>query len=692
MAAFTYPGVYIEEISSGQHSITGVATSIAAFIGYTNVGPVDEAVMVESWAEYESLFGGMMPGVYLGYAVYQFFLNGGSQAYIVRLCNTDSSYGANSVAVAASASIGGMTINANNPGVWGNNIAVAITGINSVNSTFNLQVYELTGSGSLSMVESYTNLSTNPANASYAVTIVNNDSNYIALTSGISLPTSSAGYCGVYTINGNVTQGVISQGDALTQSGSGAEGTVLVAPTATLPMTIQLTKTSAAIDMANPTDTWSKGLTETFTQSGAPTQMPMALVSGSITGGPFTPSETVTQLQSGATAICVGSTPSTLPNGLATPGLLLLQYITVAPANSFAQWTGGTSKAVLTPINAPVPTFAEPFAIAGTFTAGADGLALAPDGSNASAIAAFKEQLLNSKPGLTPPTSGISLLADVPIFNLLCVPGECDLAAVSVLQAFCAANRAFYIVDAAQGAILGTGTNGLSATGPADSTGASLINPSASNSAFYFPWVQAPDPMAGFRPAYFPPCGFIAGIYATTDATRGVWKAPAGIDAGLTGALGLQYNLNDLQNGSLNVLGVNCLRQFPNFGEVVWGARTIAGNDAIGSQWKYVPIRRLALFLESSLYQGTQWAVFEPNAEPLWGQVRLSIGAFLQGLFLQGAFAGTAPQQAYFVKCDGDNNPSTSQALGILNISVGFAPLYPAEFVVIQIQQIMSQS
>jgi len=261
-----------------------------------------------------------------------------------------------------------------------------------------------------------------------------------------------------------------------------------------------------------------------------------------------------------------------------------------------------------------------------------------------------------------------------------------------VLQSFCAANRAFLIVDAAQNAILGTGTNGLSAAGPSDSTGATLVNPSASNSAFYFPWVQAPDPMAGFRPAYFPPCGFIAGIYASTDATRGVWKAPAGIDASLTGALGLQYTLNDLQNGTLNVLGVNCLRQFPNFGNVSWGARTIAGSDALGSQWKYIPIRRLALFLESSLYQGTQWAVFEPNAAPLWGQVRLAIGSFLQGLFLKGAFAGTTPQQAYFVKCDGDNNPSTSQALGILNISVGFAPLYPAEFVVIQIQQIMSQS
>jgi phage tail sheath protein FI len=692
MATLTYPGVYIEEVGSGQHSITGVATSIAVFIGYSNVGPVDEAVMVESWTQYESLYGGMIPGVYLGYAVYQFFLNGGSQAYIVRLCHTD--------AKPASATIGGLQIDANNPGAWGNNIAVAITGINAVNSTFNLQVYELTGTGSLSLVESYSNLSTSPTNASYAVTIVNNDSNYISLVAPVppatfTLPTSSAGYDPVYTVSGTFPAGSISVGDTVTQSGAGAAtANVLVAPkttTTTSPTTVMTVQVKGGtVDLTNPTATWSDGA-NTFAQTGVPTQMPMALVSGSITGGPFLTGETVTQLQSGAsqpTAICVGATGGTPPAGLATPGLLLLQYITGAPANSFTQWKGGASGAVMTPIGAPVPTFAMPFAVEAGFLAGTDGTTLKPDDGTS---AYFLTQLLNTQAPPAPLT-GISLLAKIPIFNLLCVPGESALAAVSALQAFCAANRAFLIVDAPASAVVGSGTNGLSATGPADSTGASLVNSSAANSAYYFPWIQAPDPAAGFRPAYFPPCGFVAGIYATTDATRGVWKAPAGIDAALTGVSGPQFVLNDMQNGSVNTLGVNCVRQFPNFGTVIWGARTIAGNDAIGSEWKYIPIRRLALFLESSLYNGTQWAVFEPNAEPLWGQVRLAIGSFMQSLFLQGAFAGTTSSQAYFVKCDGDNNPPASQALGILNVSVGFAPLYPAEFVVIQIQQMMSQS
>src|SRR5580704_9351367 len=151
MAAYTYPGVYIEELPSGQHTITGVATSIAAFIGWSNQGPVGEAVMVGSWAEYETQFGGMIPGIYLGYAVYQFFLNGGSQAYIVRLVDTTT-------ALTASNSVAGLPFYANNPGAWGNSIFVLVTQPNG-SSTFNLQVMQVSG-GQVQTLENYTNLST----------------------------------------------------------------------------------------------------------------------------------------------------------------------------------------------------------------------------------------------------------------------------------------------------------------------------------------------------------------------------------------------------------------------------------------------------------------------------------------------------------------------------------------------------
>jgi phage tail sheath protein FI len=287
------------------------------------------------------------------------------------------------------------------------------------------------------------------------------------------------------------------------------------------------------------------------------------------------------------------------------------------------------------------------------------------------------------------PNNGVHLLDRVDIFNLLCVPGETDAPNLALLQAYCVQKRAFLIVDSPQN----TAIADMIQSGPVGSTPGSITDQStAINSAMYFPWIEAPDPLTSGRSRLFPPCGFVAGQYAAADAARGVWKAPAGIQAALVGNSGLQFLMTDTENGGLNPQAVNCLREFKLYGDVVWGARTLAGNDQAGSQWKYVPIKRLALYLESSLYDGTQWVVFEPNDATLWGQIRMNVGTFLQGLFLQGAFAGTTPAQAYFVKCDAENNPPSSVALGVVNILVGFAPLYPAEFVVIQIQQIVAQA
>ena len=154
---------------------------------------------------------------------------------------------------------------------------------------------------------------------------------------------------------------------------------------------------------------------------------------------------------------------------------------------------------------------------------------------------------------------------------------------------------------------------------------------------------------------------------------------------------GVDYLLTDPENGVLNPRGVNCIRIFPVFGVVSWGARTLQGDDQIASEWKYVPVRRLALFVEESLYRGTKWVVFEPNDEPLWSQIRLNVGAFMHNLFTQGAFQGTTPREAYFVKCDKETTTQNDINLGVVNILVGFAPLKPAEFVVIKIQQIAGQ-
>jgi phage tail sheath protein FI len=261
------------------------------------------------------------------------------------------------------------------------------------------------------------------------------------------------------------------------------------------------------------------------------------------------------------------------------------------------------------------------------------------------------------------------------------------------LQAYCADMRAYYLVDSPQTAttdlLQKNGPFGLQNATPAP---LSATIKGADYSAYYYPWVQAPDPLARNRSRLFPPCGFVAGVYAATDAIHGVWKAPAGIDTSLTGVSGLQYVLTDAENGLLNVQAINCLRQFRVYGNVVWGARTLAGNDQLGSPYKYANPRRTALYLESTFYDAMQFAVFESNDETLWSQIRLSIGSFMQGLFLKGAFSGTTPQQAYFVKCDSENNPPFRIAQGIVTAHLAFAPLLPGEFIVIEVQQMVAPS
>jgi phage tail sheath protein FI len=496
----TYPGVYIEELPSGVHTITGVATSIAAFVGWAAKGPVDHATLILSWSDFEREFGGLDSRSLLGYSVNQFFANGGQQAYIVRLVSGDAHV--SSITIGASPKA--LTVNALSAGKWANDYQVAIKNSTASPGRFQFQVLYAPTGATPAVVESFPNLSISALDPQgrYVVDVLANSSNFVSVT---------------------------------------------------------------------------------------------------------------------------------VPGTTTTP-----------PDDATAQ-LGGT-------------------------TAGADGTVLTPS------TAPF-ETGLQAGGG----TGGVNLLGSVDLFNLLCVPGEINPTVLGQLDAFCKHNQAFLIADSNPGI---TDFTNLSA-GPGFH---------GDNSAFYFPSLLAPDPLAGNVTRTYPPCGFVAGIYATTDANRGVWKAPAGTETALVGVSGVTVPLTDKQNGVLNPVAVNCIRTFSAYGTVVWGARTTGGNDEAGSQWKYVPIRRLALFLETSLYRGTQWVVFEPNDAPLWSQIRLNVGAFMQTLFRQGAFQGSTPQQAYFVKCDSETTTSTDQNNGIVNILVGFAPLKPAEFVIIQIQQIAGQT
>jgi phage tail sheath protein FI len=288
-------------------------------------------------------------------------------------------------------------------------------------------------------------------------------------------------------------------------------------------------------------------------------------------------------------------------------------------------------------------------------------------------------------------------LDKVSIFNLMALPGMTDPAVLAQALAYCESKRAFYVMDPPQNAVADT----LAISLPDAPTGAATMEsvwdgatiPVSANGAIYFPYLQTTDPVTGAA-SNSPPSGYVAGIFAREDTNRGVWKSPAGLETTIKGTTGVVDwgRMTDPQQGVLNELGVNVLRTFPGIGTVVYGARTLVSENSAYEQWKYVAVRRMALFLEQSLYASLGWAVFEPNDVPLWNALTQEVQAFMLGLFRQGAFQGATADQAFNVQCDSTTTSQADIDNGIVNILVAFAPLKPAEFVVIQIAQLAGQT
>jgi hypothetical protein len=285
-------------------------------------------------------------------------------------------------------------------------------------------------------------------------------------------------------------------------------------------------------------------------------------------------------------------------------------------------------------------------------------------------------------------------LDKVPVFNLLVVPGISDPSVASEGVAFCERKRAFFIMDTPSPATSDWDVNSL--VGTLATGGSPAPAPPVSiNAAVYYPWLLTTDPISGAQISA-PPSGWVAGIYGMEDSSQGVWKSPAGIETSLLGTTGVDPAgvMTDPQQGILNSNAIDCLRQFPGVGTVVFGARTTAGanTNTAQQQWKYVAVRRTALFIEQTLYANLTWAVFQPNAQPLWTALTAEVSAFMLSLFRQGAFAGTKPSESFLVQCDETTTTPQDVANGVVNILVGFAPLEPAEFVIVQIAQLAGQA
>jgi phage tail sheath protein FI len=632
MVQLTYPGVYIVEKPSGVRTITGVATSIAAFVGYTRKGEPNRAVTITSFADFERQYGGLDRDSPVSYSVRQFFTNGGTQAIIVRVATgfATAAWVLNNAAAAAV-----LDITAASPGAWGNDLRLTVetAGTRNPDADFNLIVRQVLPDGTLTDLETHRNLSMDSRSPRYVESVVNN-------TSAVIRATRSGGLA--FAQSGMALSGLPVPAFPLNPNDTVIAGTVNEGVSGSRPFSLTL----AGAPFAN----MGALVTETTNAIAAVPGL-AALLTATETGPDGQAGVDHLQLESST----AGESSSVVISGGAFGGLAATIHMGLA--NGGREFTGAAEhRPAIVTNSAPA-------------TAGIDG-------SPGTAV-----DLVGSPSA----KSGIYALLDADLFNLLLIPEVFDMTAgqeagvIPAAVALCEERRAFYIIDAPSNRTL-SNVGGWAAAAT-----------TSRNAATYFPPVRIPDPLDGLRPRAMAPSGTLAGIYARTDAQRGVWKAPAGTEATLNGVLDLMLPVNDLENGQLNPLGVNVLRNFPAYGRVAWGARTRRGADAQADEYKYVPIRRLALFLEESLYRGTQWVVFEPNDEPLWAQIRLNIGAFMNGLFRQGAFQGTTPAEAYFVKCDKETTTQADRNLGIVNILVGFAPLKPAEFVVIQIQQIAGE-
>ncbi|KUL58804.1 phage tail protein [Streptomyces violaceusniger] len=606
-----YPGVYIEELPSSVRTIASVTTSVTAFVGHTRRGPLNTPVRITSFADFERRFGGLTSQSAVGYAVHQFFGNGGTVAVVVRVtkagtgkaaCVTlDSTEGHSACPV--------LEVHAKEPGHWGSGLRLAVDyDTPCPDETFNLHVLDARGTSR----ESFTNLSMDPAHGRHAETVINAGSALIrvkAVGEGRPDPSGTvskpfAGELPDLAVELTVKIGEVERAFTLYDPDCDGE-----APCEVTELALLLERKLRALPDAPGKHAFAGTEVTAFGRR-------LQVVAGSID-----PDDVVRFL--GECANDLGLEAS---------------------------------------VNPPV------FPLSG----GEDG---APPGSR---------DLIGSEADKT----GLQALRDIEDVNLLSLP---ELAAyesvgdvVTVLSAadrLCRERRIFLLVDAP------------SAWGSVDAARAGIgaFEPVRSDhAALYFPQLRLTDPLTG-RLRAFPPSGALAGVIARTDGERGVWKAPAGTEARLAGVYSLAVQLTDRENGLLNPLGINCLRTFPVVGPLVWGARTLRGTDAQSSEWKYVPVRRLALHIEESLRRGLQWVVFEPNTEQLWQQVRLNAAGYLHTLFEKGAFKGGTPRQAYFVKCDKDTTTEEDIANGIVNVVVGIAPVKPAEFVIVKIQQMAGQ-
>ncbi len=797
----TYPGVYIVEEPSGVRTISPVSTSTVLFIGSCADGPINKPILCLNFADFQRSFSdNVADDPHLPRYVKLFFMNGGTQAWVMRIAHGAKTSKVTLLAEDAATQV--LELTAAGAGVSGNKIRVAVDyATDQPEATFNLEVFrwgrDASGATVKQQQELWPGLSMDPASPRYAVDFLNKNSKLVvAAFPGGGKPTAQDGKSIAMQpgIHAKTNPGFIKKWDEKIGKNAGTK-----AP-GTGPRKFQVSigdRPSVLVDLSqvdvlsygNPAgletaihaavkkayddrniaigDTdFTVEFLELDTHDGnqasflsigsnkkaesvrvAPAgdnDMAGPLKMGSGQGGleignyaSSRPAPTGTAFDVGwkGTAIDGSEVLSlwedvykdvlrlsldgkdnqpALPSGVANDGVPLYKSDHAGGEVGVSSWLQALADTVNAtasqqPPGSPYPWRASVWGwrLALQRTGGVDD-AISDVASSSTALkTAFTLNVryysVNSTMAGTFQAAGVDgkdndgnrlegkdydaafLVADreIDLFNLLSLPPEVSGSDMTPLwgpaSAFCDKRRAFLLMDPPS-----DWTDHQTAMNKVANLRIGLVK---DHSAVFYPRIQIDE---GGRPTKVGAAGAIAGVMARIDTARGVWKAPAGVEADLRGVLGLERRFSDDENGTMNPHAINTLRVFPD-GVVCWGSRTMAGDDGFQSEYKYIPVRRTALFIEESLYRGLKWVVFEPNAEPLWAQIRLNVGAFMNGLYRQGAFAGIKPADAYFVKCSAETTTQDDQNRGIVNIWVGFAPLKPAEFVVIHLQQMAGQ-
>lgn len=644
MSVPTTPGVSIREVPSGARSIAAAPTSVAAFVGGFLRGPLDVPLRLFNLGDFTTAFGGVSGAHPTSFAVSQFFINGGGVCWVVRVSPdavaasvTMQGAGATPVMMAtAGRQVAGVSLE--DPGGHGNDLRLDVDYRTADPAAeFNLTVSEIRsedGREVATRTEVYRNLTMTPGPRN-AISVVNDASTLIQLSRDaawvVERPAATGYYSGAITAGdlAGLAAGIFAFDLDLGNGSQSVTADLAAAPATVAEIAAIL---QAAIRGAFPAD-------RLWAQASVTADGDRIRIVGGRASPDYAPDTIITIADAGADTLI-----ASLHLDAASAAANVEQHAaeTVAPVGFLDAATPGDDG------GAPTAT-----------------------------------ELRGDRGART----GFYALDDVSAINMLAIPEASGLGGVpqlsSVMSAaltYCIERRAMLFIDPDPE----TNTIPEAEAWLEEIANAGLRN---GNTVAYYPLVRVPNPDDDGRLITIAPSGSVAGIWARTDGEVGVWKAPAGITASLRNVPELDHVMTDAENGVINPLGLNALRNFEIPGNVVWGARTLNGADRLAIQdSKYVPVRRMALFVESSLFDGLQWAVFQPNASPLWTEIRGAVTAFMQGLFLQGAFQGNSPREAFIVRCGPDTTTQADINAGVVNVFVGFAPLQPAEFVVVSLQ------